>query len=98
MLRGASPVWNDEFFIQYDQRLSLDGSANLRGYRTPEWKLVRDYRNTGMDEFYDLKNDPGEENNLIASGDPELQLVIAAMEQKLRAAMARVNDPSLSDK
>ncbi|MDP2326063.1 MAG: DUF4976 domain-containing protein, partial [Gammaproteobacteria bacterium] len=95
LLRGESPVWNDGFFIQYDQRRSLSGSGNLRGYRTPEWKLVRDYRNTGQDEFYHLAVDPGESHNLIDSEDPAIQLALAAMEQKLRAAMANVGDPAL---
>ncbi|MBX3177202.1 MAG: sulfatase-like hydrolase/transferase [Candidatus Hydrogenedentes bacterium] len=95
LLRGQAPVWNDAFFVQYDQRLSLDGSGNLRAYRTPRWKLVRDYRNAGQDEFYDLASDPGELNNLIESADPEVQVAIAGLEQALRAAMARVNDPAL---
>lgn len=96
LLRGESPVWNDDFFIQYDQRLSLDGSANMRGYRTTSWKLIRDYRNTGKDELYHLETDPGELENLIGSQDSEVQIVIGAMEQKLRAAMAQVNDPALA--
>lgn len=96
LLRGESPVWNDEFFLQYDQRLSLDGSANLRGYRTPEWKLIRDYRNEGKDEFYHLSEDPGELANLIDSADPDVKIALAALEQKMRASMARVNDPALA--
>ena len=96
LLRGETPLWREDFFIQYDQRLSLPGSANMRGYRTPEWKLVRDYRNEGKDEFYRLTADPEEQYNLIDSADPEIQLAIAALDRKLRAAMTRVNDPALA--
>ncbi len=96
LLRGETPAWNDDFFIQYDQRDTLPGSANMRGYRTPEWKLVRDFRNTGMDELYHLAEDPGELENLIASEEPSVKAALAMLSEKLTGMMALVKDPLVS--
>lgn len=93
LLRGESPPWNDNFFIQYDQRENNEGAGNLRGFRTPEWKLVRDFRNAGKDEFYHLATDPGELENLIHSNEPQVQSTLKVMEENLRASMSAVNDP-----
>ena len=95
LLRGETPTWNDDFFIQYDQRTTLPGSANMRGYRTPEWKLVRDFRNAGKDELYHLAEDPGELENLIASEDAVVKAVLTQLDTKLKGMMATVDDPLL---
>ncbi len=95
LLRGETPAWNDDFFIQYDQRASLPGSANMRGYRTPEWKLVRDFRNAGKDELYHLTEDPGELENLIASEDGVVKEVVLRLDAKLKGMMVAVDDPLL---
>lgn len=96
LLRGESPPWNDNFFVQYDQRENDDGAGNLRGYRTTEWKLVRDYRNKGKDELYHLATDPMEHENLIDSTDPAVQAQLHALDESLRGAMETLNDPALT--
>ncbi len=92
LLRGESPPWNDDFFIQYDQRENDEGAGNLRGYRTPEWKLVRDFRNAGQDELYHLASDPGELENLIGSTDPAVVAQRRALEESLRNSMKSIGD------
>ena len=92
LLRGESPPWNDFFFIQYDQRENNEGAGNLRGFRTPEWKLVRDFRNPGRDELYHLAADPGELNNLIGSQDPEGKSARAMLQVSLEASMVAIGD------
>ncbi|MBI3117080.1 MAG: sulfatase-like hydrolase/transferase [Candidatus Hydrogenedentes bacterium] len=92
LLKGESVPWDDDFFAQYDQWESSAGSGNLRAYRTPDWKLVRDFRNAGKDELYHLAVDPKELNNLIDSADPEVHEQRAPLEAKLQEAMARLQD------
>jgi uncharacterized sulfatase len=94
LLRGESPPWNDDFFIQYDQRENDEGAGNLRAFRTPEWKLVRDFRNLGQDELYHLAADPGELENLIGSADPAVQEQLRALEKSLRESMKAIGDPA----
>jgi uncharacterized sulfatase len=94
LLRGESPPWNDDFFIQYDQRENDEGAGNLRAFRTPDWKLVRDFRNAGQDELYHLAADPGENENLIGSTDPAVVAQSEVLEKSLRASMKAVHDPA----
>ncbi len=35
-------------------------TTDMRGYRTPEWKLMIDFANEGRAELYDLRNDPAD--------------------------------------
>ena len=67
---------------------------NLRAFRTPEWKLVRDFRNLGQDELYHLAADPGELENLIGSADPAVQEQLRALEKSLRESMKAIGDPA----
>jgi uncharacterized sulfatase len=94
LLRGESPPWNDDFLIQYDQRENSEGAGNLRAFRTPEWKLIRDFRHTGRDELYHLATDPDELDNLIQSEDPAIQSQLTALEESLRTSMKAIGDPA----
>lgn len=49
--------------------------AVLRTYRTPHWKLVRDFKHEDKDELYDLVNDPDESQNLIEYTDTNIRNV-----------------------
>jgi len=57
--------------------------ANMRCYRTPEWKLVRDFKNPGRDELYHLAEDPKESHNLIQSNRPDIQETSRVLNEKL---------------
>lgn len=63
LLRGETTGWDDTFYGEYSIHHYTE--ADLRAIRTPEWKLVRDFRRPNHDELYDLKADPGEMRNLI---------------------------------
>jgi choline-sulfatase len=93
-MNGSTPTkWSDDLFGAYD--LHNGGLAYMRMVRTPEWKLVKHLRANGMDELYDLKNDPGEIRNLYnvaKSKAPKAQL-----ETKLRQWMASMDDPLLAE-
>ncbi len=101
LLRGRSlvPLFRGEatgdngFFAQYSTH--HQSRTHMRAYRTPQWKLIRDFLNEGRDELYDLENDPAESTNLIGSDEPAVREVIAELDRRLRAAMAEINDPVL---
>ena len=88
--------WDNDFFAQYSMWDWHQTGAVLRTYRTPRWKLVRDFKHEGKDELYDLVNDPAETRNLINSPDRRVQKKRQSLNKKLLQSMRRINDPALS--
>ncbi|MCO8124002.1 sodium/solute symporter [Stieleria sp. TO1_6] len=103
VMRGSSlvPLFRGDPAAQRSPDLYAEYSminyavASLRCYRTPEFKLIRDFHNQGRDEFYDLRNDPAESNNLIDDPRPEIQSAIISLDQKLTARMTELSDSLL---
>lgn len=93
LLRGRAIPWDDTLFGQYD--LHNGGLAYMRMIRTPEWKLVRHYRASQLDELYDLRTDPGETRNLYTSAAH--QQTRDELQQRLTAWMRSIGDPLLRD-
>lgn len=67
--------------------------THMRSYSDGEYKLVRDFANEGRDEFYDLRNDPGEMLNLI--DNPEYKAPVDHMSSIILRRMHETNDPVL---
>lgn len=80
LLKGRRVRWDDDLYVEYNQHHYA--KTQLRAYRTPEWKLVRDFLNVGKDELYHLALDPAEHKNLIA--DPAARAVKEKLEAKLQ--------------
>ncbi|MHC4573340.1 MAG: sulfatase-like hydrolase/transferase [Planctomycetota bacterium] len=93
LLKGKRIEWDSDLFVQYTMR----GAGVMRAYRTPHWKLVRDFDRFIKDELYDLASDPAETNNLIDSPDPRIQDVRRSLNAKLLAKMRNINDPALQE-
>jgi uncharacterized sulfatase len=82
---------NNTVFGQYD--LHNGAQARMRMIRTDEWKLVRDYRTEGSSEFYNLKMDPGETNNIYNA--PQFKKVQGRLQNRLTKWQQTINDPLL---
>lgn len=91
LLAGKPAKWDNDLYVEWSQHHYT--TAHLRMYRTPEWKLVRDFLNAGKDELYNLKADPDELKNLI--NDPATKAIRQQLEAKLLAKMRANNDPAL---
>lgn len=97
LLKGQNiDNWDNDFYAEYSMHHYC--KTHLRAWRTPEWKLVRDFLNPHRDELYNLKDDPGETTNLIRREDPATQKIIAQLHQKIIARMKQINDPALTEK
>ena len=83
LLRGEQVGWDNSFYGEYAQHHYIE--ADLRMWRTPEWKLVRDFLRPGHDELYHLAEDPGETRNLVADADYTEK--VAELDAHLREAM-----------
>jgi uncharacterized sulfatase len=93
LLKGEHIAWDNDLYAEYSQRHYAQ--ADLRTYRTSEWKLVRDFLNPGRDELYHLDADPDESRNLIDSPDAEARDAQRRLQEKLLARMRAKNDPAL---
>jgi len=94
LLKGEKiPGWDNDLYAEYS--MHHGAQTHMRMYRTPEWKLVRDFRDRGRDELYHLEKDPAETTNLIRDPSPEVQRVVKTLHEKILAKMRKVNDPAL---
>jgi uncharacterized sulfatase len=89
LLERKSLPWNNDFYGEYSQHHYTE--AHLRMYRTPQWKLIRDFKNQGKDELCNLSADPGETRNLI--NDAASQQMKKKLETKILAKMKELRDP-----
>jgi uncharacterized sulfatase len=104
-LRGRSLVplikgeevadWDNDFYSEYS--MVNYATSFLRSYRTPEWKLVRDFMDPKRDELYHIALDPEENINLINDSSEEVRQVIEVLHQKILTKMKEINDPLLSE-
>ncbi|MEX2114515.1 MAG: sulfatase-like hydrolase/transferase [Pirellulales bacterium] len=90
MFRGLRIAWDNDLYAEYSMRHG--STTDMRGYRTPEWKLMLDFANEDRAELYDLTNDPDEEHNLIDSNDPAARRARKVLEVKIRQRMKELND------
>jgi uncharacterized sulfatase len=93
LLRGNSPRWDNDFYAEYSTH--HQSKTHMRMYRTPAWKLVRDYGNPGRDELYHLESDPAETNNLIDSDDAKTLAIKKSLQERLLAHMRENSDAVL---
>ncbi|NUM53775.1 MAG: sulfatase-like hydrolase/transferase [Candidatus Hydrogenedentes bacterium] len=92
LLRGKTPRWDNDLYGEYSQHHYV--KTHLRMYRTPEWKLIRDFLRPGMDELYHLAEDPAENRNLI--NDSAHKETFEKLNARLLAKMKSLNDPVLN--
>ena len=90
VLRGAPVRWDNRLYGEYS--IHHYAQADLRMMRTPEWKLIRDFKNKGRDELYHLAEDPNESRNLIDDTRPEVVSMRDNLDRTLRERMRRLND------
>lgn len=80
IIAGESVSLRTRLYVdQFDQSSPTIGGRALRDDR---YKIIR--LNTGSDEFYDLLNDSGETNNLLAGGIAGLSIAQQAYYYRLR--------------
>ena len=94
LLSGKSPPdWDNDFYAEYS--MTHYAQAYMRAYRTPEWKLVVDFRNAGRDELYHLASDPEERINRINDASPEAQAARERLRERIVNKMEQLTDPLL---
>jgi len=83
--QGKKIPWRDYFLYVYYWEKNFPQSPTVFSLRGERYKYITYYGLWDADEFYDLKEDPNESNNLW--GDPAHAKRIAEMEDKLYSMM-----------
>lgn len=92
-LLKSEPVtdWNNDFYAEYS--MINYSTAYMRAYRTPEWKLVIDFKDSTRNELYHIAIDPEETTNLYGDPRPEVQKQQKFLTSKIWDQMALLKDP-----
>ncbi len=88
LLLGTATGWENDLYGEYSTH--HQSRTHMRMFRTPRWKLVRDFLNPERDELYDLGSDPEETTNLIRH--PRSRQVVARLGEKLAERMREAGD------
>jgi N-acetylglucosamine-6-sulfatase len=85
LLRGEKIPWRDSFLIETvsDKVFPRVAQMGYQALRTTQWKYIHYLDLQGMDELYDLKQDPFELTNLIHS--PNAQPDLEKLSKELKA-------------
>jgi N-acetylglucosamine-6-sulfatase len=89
ILDGAAPEWRNAFLIEYYSDTVFE-RINMMGYkavRTDRYKYIQYQDLDGMDELYDLQQDPYELSNII--DDESSADVLAVMRSELERLLAQ---------
>jgi arylsulfatase A-like enzyme len=96
LLRGEEVEnWDNDFYAEYSMINYC--RAYMRSFRTPKWKLVRDFLNPDRQELYDLSTDPAESVNRIQDSSPEAQQAVEGLHQRILDQMKAIGDPLLDE-
>jgi arylsulfatase A-like enzyme len=96
LLKGENiDNWDNDFYSEYSMINYC--TAFMRSYRTPEWKLVRDFMNPERDELYHIALDPEENINLINDSSDKVREIIDSLHQKIIDQMKIIDDPLLNE-
>ena len=91
LLRDERPDWNNDLYAEYSTHHQSE--TWMRMYRTPEWKLIKDFRNPDRDELYNLQDDPAETHNLYGSTDQDIHRIKVNLQDSLMTHMEDISDP-----
>ena len=81
LLQAKEVKWRDKIFYEYYWEYDYPQTPTMHGVRTDRYKLIRYHGIWDTNEFYDLKADPNEMHNLIAS--PEHQETIRQLTEDI---------------
>jgi N-acetylglucosamine-6-sulfatase len=94
LLSGSRPEWRSSFLIELysDKVFPRILQMGYQAVRNQRWKYIHYRELNGMDELYDLKNDPYELKNLIY--DPQVRPALDEMKRELERLLSQTKAPS----
>lgn len=93
LTRSETANWRSSFLMEYYSDTVFPRIVNMgyKAVRTERYKFIHYVDLEGMDELYDLQNDPYELQNSI--NDPAMASVLQEMKVELNALLEKTNAP-----
>jgi arylsulfatase A-like enzyme len=88
LAKRVDPDFRKEWYYEYYEWPNPEKVAPHRGIRTEQYKLIQYVLDPSEGELYDLRADPGEENNLY--GKPQYAALQAHLADRLTVLRARI--------
>ena len=99
LLSGQRPAWRSSFLVELysDKVFPRITRMGYKAVRNERWKYINYVELNGMDELYDLKNDPYEMKNLIS--EPAAGKALEEMKRELERLLieTKAASPSIKD-
>jgi N-acetylglucosamine-6-sulfatase len=89
LARGESVPWRDALLYEYYWERNYPQTPTLHALRSDTHKYIRAHGVWDLDELFDLRSDPGEENNLIFS--PGHEALASQMNARLFQLLAETH-------
>jgi arylsulfatase A-like enzyme len=95
LVKAVDPTFRKEWYYEYYEWPNDEKVTPHRGIRTERYKLIQYILDPTEGEFYDLKDDPGEQNNLYGKpAHAALQADLSARMAALRLSLPEQKDHS----
>ena len=96
ILGGRQQEWRKSFLIEYytDRVFPRISQMGYKAVRNERWKYIHYLELEGMDELYDLKQDPYELHNVIK--EPRARLALTELQQELERLLQQNTSPKSS--
>jgi uncharacterized sulfatase len=92
LLAGKPIEWDNDMYCQYSMKHGAQ--TEMCAVRTPQWKLMVDFKNPGREELYDLENDPAEQSDLSDSADPHVRRIKEQLRERILHKKREINRPA----
>ncbi len=92
LLAGEPIEWDNDLYCQYSMKHGAQ--TEMCAVRTPQWKLMVDFKNPGREELYDLENDPAEQSDLSDSADPHVRRIKEQLRERILHKKREINRPA----
>ena len=90
ILEGKTTDWREDFLYEWYEYPAVHCARKHHGVRTQRWKLIHFWQEPDEWALYDLRNDPGETDNLV--DEPRYADVVARLKRRIDELRAETGD------
>lgn len=90
LLENKKAAWREDFLYEWYEYPAVHCARKHHGVRSERWKLIHFWQEPDEWALYDLRNDPGETDNLV--DDPQHADIVARLKRRIDTLRAETGD------